>query len=138
MKVRITMEMKLTRLSLEKQFDLNMLFKIHGVQAFTCTRTEAEAAGITNVFCAFADVENRHVVLIEDDCDGLSSETIRIIMCRELAHVLIPSLAADQADEFAARFANQAAVKKAHEEMEKVRLRIQYARTGIYTPAEIF
>ena len=115
-------EMKLTKLNLEKQFDLELLFKMHKVQAFSCTRAAAEAAGITNVFCAFADMtDNRYVILIEDDCEGLSSDTIRIILCRELAHVLIPSLAEEQADEFAARFTNPAAVRKAHEEMEKVR-----------------
>lgn len=131
------MEMKLTRLSLEKQFDLALLFKMHKVQVFSCTRAAAEAVGIESV-CAFADTSNRYVILIEDDCEVLSNESIRVIMCHELAHVLIPSLAEEQADEFAARFTNQAAVRKAREETERVRLRIRYARTGVYTPAEIF
>lgn len=125
--------MKLTRLSLEKQFDINMLFKMHGVQAFTCSRAEAEANDITCV-CAFADTTNRYVVLIEDDCNTLSNESIRVIMCHELAHILIPSIHEDQADEFAARFTNPAAVRKAREETEQVRMRIRYARAGIYTP----
>lgn len=128
--------MKMTRLSLEKQFDLYMLFKMHGVQAFVCTRAEAEAAGISSV-CAFADTTNRYVVLIEDDCRTLSNESIRVIMCHELAHVLIPSIREDQADEFAARFTNPAAVKTAREETEKIRERIRHARVGIYTPVAI-
>lgn len=132
------MEMKLTRLSLEKQFDLNLLFKMHKVEVFSCTRAAAEAAGITSVFCAFSDPANRLVVLIEDDCDTLSNESVRVILCRELAHVIIPSLAKEQADEFAAGFTNPAAVKKALGEMERIRERIRYARAGIYTPAEIF
>lgn len=131
------MEMKLTRLSLEKQFDLNMLFKMHGVQAFSCTQAAAEAVGIGSV-CAFADTTNRYVVLIEDDCQTLSNESVRVIMCHELAHVLIPSISEDQADEFAARFTNPKAVQIAREETEKVRLRIRYARAGVYTPVEIF
>lgn len=131
------MEMKLTRLSLDRQFDLNLLFKIHGVQVFSCTRAAAEAAGITSV-CGFADTTNRYVVLIEDDCQTLSNESIRTIMCHELAHVLIPSISEDQADEFASRFTNPAAVRTAREETERVRKRIRYARAGIYTPAEIF
>lgn len=132
------MEMKLKKLNIERQFDLALLFKMHKVQAFSCTRTEAEAAGITNVVCSFSDCTNNYVIIIEDDCATLSNESIRVILCRELAHVLIPSLAAEQADEFAARFTNQATVKKAHDEMEKVCERIRYARAGIYTPAEIF
>ena len=130
------MEMKLTRLSLEKQFDLNILFKMHGVQAFSCTRAAAEAAEISSV-CAFADTTNRYVVLIEDDCQTLSNESIRAIMCHELAHILIPSIREDQADEFAGRFTSPAIVKTAREETERVRERIRYARAGIYTPASV-
>lgn len=40
-----------------------------------------------------------------------------------------------EADEFAARFTNPAAVRTAREETELVRQRIRYARAGIYTPA---
>ena len=116
--------MKLTRLSLEKQFDLYMLFKMHKVEVFACTRAEAEANDITSV-CAFADTTNRYVVLIEDDCNALSNESIKVIMCHELAHILIPTICEDQADEFAARFLNQAAVRKAREETELVREHIQ-------------
>lgn len=129
--------MKITRLSLEKQFDLYMLFKMHGVQVFSCTRAEAEANNISSV-CAFADTTNRYVVLIEDDCATLSNESVRVILCHELAHVLIPSINEDQADEFAARFTNPKAVQIAREETEKVRLRIRYARARVYTPSEIF
>lgn len=129
--------MKLTRLSLEKQFDLYMLFKMHGVQAFVCSRAEAEANGISSV-CAFADPSNKYVVLIEDDCEGLSKESVRVVMCHELAHIIIPSVSEEQADEFAARFTNLAAVHTAREETERVRERIRYARAGIYTPVEIF
>lgn len=128
--------MKLTRLSLEKQFDLNLLFKMHKVQAFSCTRAAAEAEGINSV-CAFADPTNRYVVLIEDDCTTLSNESIRVILCHELAHVIIHSLAEEQADEFAARFTNPAAVKTAREETERIRERIRYARAGIYTPMSV-
>jgi len=129
--------MKLTRLSLEKQFDLYMLFKMHKVEVFACTRAEAEANDIASV-CAFADTTNRYVVLIEDDCNTLSNESIRVIMCHELAHVIIPSISESQADEFAARFTNPAAVQTAREETERVRERIRYARVGIYTPVELF
>lgn len=129
--------MKLTRLSLDKQFDLNLLFKMHKVQAFSCTRAAAEAEGISSV-CAFADTTNRFVILIEDDCNTLSNESIRVIMCHELAHVIIPSISESQADEFAARFTNPAAVRTAREETERVRERIRYARVGIYTPVELF
>lgn len=131
------MEMKLTKLNIERQFDLYLLFKMHKVEVFSCTRTAAEAAGIASV-CAFADTTNRFVVLIEDDCQTLSNESIRVIMCHELAHVIIPSISEDQADEFAARFINPAAVRTARDETERVRERIRYARAGIYTPAEIF
>jgi Zn-dependent protease with chaperone function len=132
------MEIKLTRLNLERQFDLHLLFKMHKVEVFSCTRAAAEAAGISSV-CAFADTTNKYVVLIEDDCQSLSPESIRTIMCHELAHVIIPSIDEAQADEFAARFVNPKAVQIAREETEKVRLRIRYARAaGIYTPAEIF
>ena len=128
--------MKLTRLNIEKQFDLYMLFKMHHAEAFSCTRAEAEAAGINSV-CAFADPTNRYIVLIEDDCQTLSPETIRVIMCHELAHVITPSITEEQADEFASRFTNLAAVKTAREETEKVRERIRYERAGIYTPVSV-
>lgn len=131
------MEMKLTRLNLERQFDLHLLFKMHKAEVFSCTRAAAEAAGIDSV-CAFADTSNRYVVLIEDDCNTLSNESIRVIMCHELAHILIPSINEDQADEFAARFTNPAAVRTAREETENVRERIRYARASIYTPVVEF
>ena len=130
------MEMRLTRLNIERQFDLAILFKTHKVQVFSCTRAAAEAAEISSV-CAFADTTNRFVVLIEDDCEVLSPESIKVIMCHELAHILIPSIREDQADEFAARFTNPAAVRTARDETEKVRLRIRYTRAGIYTPASV-
>lgn len=129
--------MNVTRLSLERQFDLNLLFKMHGVQVFSCTRAAAEAEGISSV-CAFADPSNKYVILIEDDCEALSPESIRVIMCHELAHVIIPSINEDQADEFAARFTNPAAVRTARDETEKVRERIRCARVGIYTPVVEF
>ena len=124
------MEIKLTRLSLEKQFDLNLLFKMHKVEVFSCTRAAAEMAGIESV-CAFADTIHKYVVLIEDDCATLSNESVRVILCHELAHVLIPSIGEEQADEFAARFTNPTAVKTARQETEKVRMRIRYARAGV-------
>lgn len=129
--------MKLTKLSLDRQFDLAMLFKMHRVQTFSCTRAAAEAEGINNVFCAFADSSNRYIVLIEDDCVTLSNESIIVILCHELAHILIPSISEEQADEFASRFTNPTAVKTAREETDKVRERIRYARAGIYTPVSV-
>ena len=129
------MEMRLTRLDISKMFDVHLLCKMHKVQVFTCSRKEAEASGITSV-CAFADTTNRYIVLIEDDCESLSSESIKAIMCHELAHIAVPSISEEQADEFAARFTNPAAVRTAREETERVRQRIRYARAGagIYTP----
>lgn len=129
--------MKLTKLNIERQFDLALLFKIHKVQVFSCTRVAAEAEGINSVYCAFADPVNRYVVLIEDDCTTLSNESIRVILCHELAHILVPSISEEQADEFASRFTNPTAVKTAREETEKVRERIRYARAGIYTPVSV-
>lgn len=120
--------MKLTKLSLDRQFDLALLFTVHKVQAFSCTRAAAEAEGINNVFCGFADPTNRYIVLIEDDCTTLSNESIRVILCHELAHILVPSISEEQADEFASRFTNLAAVRKAREETEQMRLRIKNRR----------
>ena len=130
------MEMRMTRLNIEKMFDLHLLCKMHGVQVFSCTRAAAEAAGISSV-CAFADTVNRYIVLIEDDCEILSAESIKAIMCHELAHIVIPSVTEEQADEFASRFTSPAVVKTAREETELVRQRIRYARAGIYTPVSL-
>lgn len=124
------MEMKLTRVDISKMFDMHLLCKMHKVQVFTCTRAAAEAAGISSV-CAFADTTNRYIVLIEDDCDQLSAETVKAIMCHELAHIAVPSITEAQADEFAERFTSCAVVKAAREETELVRQRIRYARAGI-------
>lgn len=127
------MEMRMTRLNIEKMFDMHILCKMHRVQVFSCTRVAAETAGIASV-CAFADTTNRFIVLIEDDCETFSPETIKAIMCHELAHIIIPSILEDQADEFAARFTSPAVVKTAREETEMVRQRIRSARAGNYTP----
>lgn len=124
------MEIRMTRLDLTKVFDLQLLFKMHKVEAFLCTRTAAEDAGISSV-CAFADTINRYVVLIEDDCETLSNNSIKAIMCHELAHILIPSVSEEQADEFAARFTSPAVVKTAREETEMVRQRIRSARAAV-------
>ena len=128
------MEMKLTKIDISsKMFDLYLMCKMHKVQVFTCTRAAAEGVGLTSV-CAFADTTNRYIVLIEDDCDALSPESIKAIMCHELAHIAVPSVSEEQADEFASRFTSPAVVKTAREETERVRQRIRYSRAGIYTP----
>ena len=119
--------MKLTRIDLTSMFDVSLLFKMHKAELFCCTRAAAEAEGISAV-CAFVDSANRMVVLIEDDCDLLSKESIKVIMCHELAHVIIPSVSEEQADEFAARFTNPAAVRTARDETERVREQIRAMR----------
>ena len=118
------MEMKMTRVDISKMFDIHMLCKMHRVAVFSCTRAAAETAGITAV-CAFADITNRYIVLIEDDCDQLSAEAMKAIMCHELAHIAVPSISEEQADEFAARFTSPAVVNTAREETEMVRQRIR-------------
>lgn len=128
--------MKATRLKFKNDSKFEFLLRLHKAEIFSCHREDAEEAAVSSV-CAFADTKNRNIFLIEEDCDQLSTESIRVIIYHELAHVINPEITEEQADYFAECNTSRESLRKAREETELVRMHIRYARAGIYTPASV-
>ncbi len=79
--------MKATIVEIKNDFELNLMLKINKTEVLLASRRDVETEGISSV-CAFADTTNRKIVLIEEDCDQLSNESIRVILFHELAHII--------------------------------------------------
>ena len=129
--------MKVTRIEFKSEFgNIGFLLKLHKVDLYCAHRSAVEAEGIESI-CAFADPKNRVIILIEEDCDQLSNDSIRAIICHELAHIIDPTISEEGADYFAACNTSRQAVHKAVCETENVRNRIRTVRDGMYTPMAV-
>ena len=122
--------MKATRLKFKHDSKLEFMLRLYKANIFCCHRADAEAEGVHCV-CAFADPKNRNVFLIDEDCNQLSTESIRVIIFHELAHVINPEITEEEADYFAECNTSREALRKARLETEGVRLSIRAHRAGL-------
>ena len=129
--------MKATRLQFKNDSKLEFLLRLHKVALFSCHRVDAEAAGVGSV-CAFADTKNRAIFLIEEDCEHLSSESVRVMIYHELAHVIDSTLSESEADYFAECNTSREALRRARLETEGVRLSIRAHRAGLHEMEQEF
>ena len=122
--------MKATKLKLKNDSKLEFMLRLHKAEIFSCRRADAEAAGVSGV-CAFADTRNRNIFLIEEDVEHLSSESVRVMIYHELAHVISPEISEEEADRFAECNTSREAIRRARLETEGVRLSIRAHRAGL-------
>lgn len=122
--------MKATRLRFKNDSKLEFLLRLHKAEIFSCHREDAEEAGVSGV-CAFADTKNRNIFLIEEDVEHLSTESVRVMIYHELAHVISDKISEEEADYFAECNTSREAIRRARLETEGVRLSIRAHRAGL-------
>ena len=106
---------------------LEFMLQLYNAKIYCCTRQDVEAEGL-NIFCAFADTKNRNIFIIEDDCEDLANDIVRVIIYHELAHIINSDASEDDADRFAEYNTSVEAVRKARNETELVKSRIRMKR----------